>query len=139
VKAHDEAALPADPIATRFIEAYHDAAMGLCDVADEMLRTCKPVDEIVVAELDAYIVKTFALASQAEAAAAELCTEEPSRAVLYRSAATMALQAGDRARAEALARKGLEGVVHEEIADELREVLEKALARIGNSDTVGLE
>jgi hypothetical protein len=34
-----EAPLPADPIATRFIEAYHDAAMGLCDVADDAAKS----------------------------------------------------------------------------------------------------
>lgn len=50
--------------------------------------------------------------------------------VLHRSAATLALDCNDYRLAEKLACKALAGEPHPEIADELRDVLEQALAQL---------
>ncbi len=72
----------------------------------------------------------FKTAFKLERACAEeflLRTEyEPMRSVLYRSAATLALDAGERDEARRLARVGLAGNPPGEIADELRDVLNMA-------------
>lgn len=68
-----------------------------------------------------------------ETEAADLCTQEPARSVLYRSAATLALDAGEPAEAVRLAQCGLEGSPPEEIAVELREVLAKARGSAPNA------
>jgi hypothetical protein len=105
------------------VEAYHDAAMYLCDAADERRRKGRRVKGAARVEVNADVAATLAAAARAEASAAGFCDEEPSRAVLFRSAAWLALDAGDARRAARLARKGLEGVRHAEIETELREVL----------------
>ncbi|MEW6348095.1 MAG: hypothetical protein AB1646_03480 [Thermodesulfobacteriota bacterium] len=51
---------------------------------------------------------------------------EPSRSILFRSAASLALENGDLREAERLAAMGLYGNPPDEIADELRDVLERA-------------
>jgi len=61
-----------------------------------------------------------------EMKAASLSHNEPSRSILHRSAATLALHAQLFREAERLAALGLAGEPPSEIADELREVLEKA-------------
>jgi hypothetical protein len=53
-------------------------------------------------------------------------SNEPTRSVLFRSAATLALDYGDVRAAEQLAARGLAGNPPEDIAEELREVLETA-------------
>lgn len=54
---------------------------------------------------------------------------EPTRSVLHRSAAWMAIDCGLLAEAKELAREGLDGHPPEEIAEELMEVLAKAEGR----------
>jgi hypothetical protein len=75
----------------------------------------------------------FRRALDCEAEAADLIEpdirREPTRSVLHRSAATLALQCEDWQRAEDLAVTALRGDPPEEIAQELREVLEQAQAR----------
>lgn len=70
-------------------------------------------------------------AARLEASAAALMPNDAdtalSRAVLLRSAATLANQAGERDRAVALALRGLIDMPHGEIAAELREVLSEAM------------
>jgi len=61
----------------------------------------------------------------AEALAGEL-RQEPTRAILFRSAATLALDCGDLAEAERLARKGLAGEPPEEQRRELEEILARS-------------
>lgn len=51
---------------------------------------------------------------------------EPSRAILYRSAAWLAVRAGKYAEALVCARAGLAGVIHDDIRAELEEVFEEA-------------
>lgn len=69
---------------------------------------------------------TLEEAFQAERSAADLCGEEPSRSVLYRSAATLALQKGDRSETVRLARCGLDGAPPPEIEEELWQLVRKA-------------
>ena len=62
-----------------------------------------------------------------ERMAAEAEPTEPSRGILYRSAAWLALNAGEQQEAERLARAGLEGDgVPERLESQLREVLAEA-------------
>lgn len=79
--------------------ARHDEAMALTDAADALRRAGDP-----------RCVATFARAADLEREAAELAgTSEPSRAILYRSAAWLALAAGDPDGAALLALDGLDG------------------------------
>ncbi len=69
---------------------------------------------------------SFVIAFQLEALAAEACPMdlEPSRSVLYRSAASLALKCGQRRTAERHAALGLAGLnVPDEIAAELRQII----------------
>lgn len=50
---------------------------------------------------------------------------EPTRSVLHRSAASLALECGDREAARRLAERGLTGKPPEEIAEELRDVIRR--------------
>ena len=50
---------------------------------------------------------------------------EPTRSVLYRSAATLALDCGEFREAERLAARGLGGSPPDDVAEELRDVLEQ--------------
>lgn len=74
---------------------------------------------------------TAATACDLEVKAAELvapsAANEPWRSVLYRSAACLALWAGQADRAEELADEGLRGWPPDDIADELREAKAKAI------------
>jgi hypothetical protein len=69
-------------------------------------------------------------ALQSETAATELLQQkldaEPTRSVLYRSAASLALECGEVREAERLISKALSGNPPDEIAEELRDLLEQA-------------
>lgn len=75
-------------------------------------------------------LKLFRVALELETEAADglfaELSNEPSRSVLYRSAATLALDCHDYRAAEQLAARGLAGNPPQEIAQELRDVLEQA-------------
>ena len=79
----------------------------------------------------------FRQAFEREREAAEFFREkrdkEPTRSVLYRSAATLALECGDLDAAEALIRTGLNGNPPAAIAAELVELREEIDTRRGNS------
>lgn len=70
----------------------------------------------------------FRSAFEHERKAAELLEDaydyEPTRSVLYRSAATLARDCQDYSEARRLVQKGLEGQPPDDIAEELREVLQ---------------
>jgi hypothetical protein len=72
-------------------------------------------------------------AYEAERSAAEMLADqlanEPSRSVLYRSAATLAYDCGEHRAAERLAAAGLAGEPPDEIAQELRDLFEQINAR----------
>ncbi len=55
---------------------------------------------------------------------------EPSRSVLFRSAAWLAFNAEEYRESERMAAYGLSGNAPESVATELREVMEKAIAKI---------
>ena len=74
--------------------------------------------------------RAFRKESEAATALASHVEVEPTRSVLYRSAASLALKCGERAAASHLAAEGLAGQPPEEIADELRSVLSEANSRI---------
>ncbi len=69
-----------------------------------------------------------------ESGAADLLRQEyqlePTRSILYRSAASLALRCENYQEAERLTRNGLAGNPPEEIASELRDLLQEALLRI---------
>ena len=101
----------------------HDVAMGLADLADTLRRH----------KLDAKLCRqAAALAMRLERRAARSTARgaEPSRSVLFRSAAWLAMGAEDPEEAHELAQEGLEGFPPAEIAAELREVLDAARAKL---------
>ena len=79
------------------IEAAHRCAMSLADDGDRLLKAGKPE-----AACACYVE---ALAAERDAAMAT--TTQPSRAILLRSAAWLAVNAGDHAEARRLADLGL--------------------------------
>lgn len=99
----------------------HHAAMAFHDAA-QAARRVDDVETAIIAMQHAY---------RFERDAAILAPRgfEPTRSVLHRSAAWMALDCGMNAEAVELVREGLAGDPPEEIAEELREVLAKAKGR----------
>ena len=98
----------------------HDRAM---DLADEAIVLNSRGD---VVSATGKFREAFLLERVAADEVAGCKDLEPTRSVLHRSAATLALDCGDKAEAIRLANRGLEGIPPEEIAKELREVLERA-------------
>lgn len=77
----------------------------------------------------------FATALQLEIEAVELVTTQPSRAILLRSAAWLALETGDVSEAERLAACGLaDGDVPLRVQAELRAVIDEARLRMASLD-----
>ncbi|MFP4172587.1 MAG: hypothetical protein ACLFV4_06715 [Candidatus Hydrogenedentota bacterium] len=107
------------------IEELHSQAM---EAADQALLARRRADE---AGAEASFAKAYEWESQAARLAVEENVPEPSRSVLLRSAATLALDAGKTREAERLAAMGLVGDPPPEIADELRAILEKCISLSG--------
>ena len=101
------------------IQDLHDEAMRMADKADTFRRTGEPRSS------QKWLVKAF----EAERKAAEACAAdlayEPTRSILHRSAASLAMEAGRFREAERLIAIALAGNPPDEIADELRDLLEK--------------
>src|SRR5207247_5076862 len=99
------------------IQELHRTAMEFAEAAAAARLHGEPTDS--------FIRKAY----QSEKAAAELCARklahEPTRSVLLRSAATLALQCGENREAEQLIATALSGDREEAIAGELRDVLEQ--------------
>src|SRR4051812_36618482 len=74
--------------------------------------------------------KALDLERRAAESWAETRNEEPTRSILYRSAASLAWSCQDYAEAERLARKGLEGRPPNNTARELDELLEKVYRKV---------
>lgn len=103
------------------LRELHEQAMSFVDMALMARRDGRP-DEAT---------KFFALAFEAERTAALLLKDrgadaEPTRSILLRSAATLALDCGELREAERLSAIALSGEPPEEIAEELRDVLDRA-------------
>lgn len=70
-----------------------------------------------------------------ERKAAEICRTQPSRGILFRSAAWLAISAGNPVESKRLAEEGLSDPdVPERVRSELQEVLEKACSQISGQD-----
>ena len=111
------------------VRDLHQQAMALADEADGLRR-----------QDDAQWRKRMGEGAELEAEAASLTTEEPSRSVLYRSAATMMLDAGRVCEAKLLVSMGLVGDgVPDAIGEELRVVRAKAalIADLANASQSG--
>ena len=100
------------------INEVHEEAMDLADEADRAKKRSN-IDE-------AQALYRRALTLETQAADEIPFGTEPSRSILYRSAATLALLCHLEIEAERLANEGLAGTPPADIADELREVLEQA-------------
>ena len=100
-------------------EQLHAEAMDYADQADAARRLGDTVT----------MLQLFHKAFEAERAAAELLatefTLEPSRSILYRSAASLALDCAEYREAERLICQGLAGNPPEEVANELRDQYER--------------
>ncbi len=72
----------------------------------------------------------FLQAFELEFNIAQQATTEPSRSVLFRSAATLALHAEQYREAERVAAMGLSGNPPPEIANELRDILEETMIHL---------
>lgn len=100
----------------------HDAAMAM---ADDALAARRRGDSVAAKEL-------FGRASEAEEQAARAVAAaenvEPTRSILFRSAASLALEAGRVNDAERLVTAGLAGNPPEDVAEELRELRERMAA-----------
>jgi len=95
------------------LNELHQQAMELAEQAFVARRR----EEAATARSFAY--RAFLLEKQA----AEQAQTEPTRSVLHRSAATLALDCGEYREAERLVAAALAGAPPEAIANELREVL----------------
>ncbi len=96
----------------------HDHAMAMADEGDRAIKAGDTAASTAYYRA-ALLLETLA----ADGAAAKPQPYEPTRAILYRSAATCALMANDRTEAARLARCGLTDTTPADLADELREVL----------------
>lgn len=96
----------------------HQRAMGLVDAAHLAKMTG---DHVRYSELTK---EAFALEAEAAWAMAGALDLEPTRSVLFRSAASLALETGSQREAERLISAGLAGEPPPEIAEELRDLLE---------------
>jgi hypothetical protein len=107
------------PVALRNIQKQHLEAMALCDRAIAA-RARQDGDGAARSFREAFELERRA----AEAVAAEHGLE-PTRSVLHRSAAAMALECGEVRVAEKLVAAALAGDPPEEVAEELRDILEQ--------------
>jgi hypothetical protein len=98
------------------IETLHHAAMDLADKADRASADEKP----------ALYLRAFQLERDAAELLKGAFNYEPSRSILYRSAASLAAQAGNDRECRRLAKEGLVGNPPPGIAAELRELLPPA-------------
>ena len=112
------------------ITALHEKAMELAELA-------------FIARHKGNLAEATRLTEQAyefEAQAARMTALglEPTRSVLYRSAASLAVQAGRLDEAFALAREGLAGNPPDEIKEELWEVIIDACPNVNMTDLMNI-
>ena len=103
------------------LNELHQQAMEFAEQAFTARRRGEP------ATARSFAYRAFILEKQA----AEQSQTEPSRSVLHRSAATLALDCGEYREAERLVAAALAGTPPESIANELREILD-ALYKVWN-------
>lgn len=105
------------------VKELHHQAMELAEKANKL----RDAGDLVEARA------VYAQAADREFTAARAATKQPSRAILYRSAASLDLMAGHPNTAISAAVAGLQGSPPPEIEAELREVIVRAEAMIANS------
>jgi tetratricopeptide (TPR) repeat protein len=101
------------------VKDLHREAMRLVDEAESARRNGD------VAAARERLRQAFDKERQAADLVAGDLTQEPTRAVLHRSAASLALQCGTLREAERLIAQALSGDPPDEIAEELRDLLEQ--------------
>jgi hypothetical protein len=101
------------------VQDMHREAMRLADEADRLRRQGNP--EAARERLQ----EAFEQERQAAERSATGQSPEPTRSVLHRSAASLALESGNYREAERLIATALSGNPPDEIADELRDLLEQ--------------
>jgi hypothetical protein len=101
------------------VKKLHRAAMRLVDEADAARRNGN------LQAAGERLRQAFAQERQAADLLATDATQEPTRSVLHRSAASLALECGDLREAERLIATALSGNPPDEIAEELRDLLEQ--------------
>jgi hypothetical protein len=101
------------------VKMLHREAMRLVDEAESARRN----GNLPVAE--ERLRQAFAHERQAADLVAADRTQEPTRSVLHRSAASLALECGDLREADRLIARALSGNPPDEIAEELRDLLEQ--------------
>jgi hypothetical protein len=102
-------------ISTHDVEALHERAMELASQADVARRAGR------FSEVSDLLFEAMKL----ETEAAEQVSVEPSRSVLYRSAASLALECGELREAERRIASAIAGSPPVEILEELRELSEQ--------------
>ena len=102
----------------------HEEAMALADEGDRLRHRGDPVGA----------TRVFVRALETEREAAQQEDTEPSRGILLRSAAWLALEADQPREAERIAAEGLRSPdVSDRVANELRAVMEVAWMRLNRS------
>lgn len=99
------------------IRSVHRAAMETADRAREASREGRGMEAVSLFR------QACGLESQAAMALVDSLNEEPTRSVLFRSAATLAAQGGLPSHAAYMVARGLEGHPPSPIRDELRDIL----------------
>lgn len=107
----------------------HHAAMEIVDKAMDAKRRGDQAQSLK------FLREAFALEKEAAESIADDFSFEPSRSVLHRSAATLAFQCGELREAERLAAAALAGFPPNEIADELRDLLDQVYLKLGRRST----
>jgi hypothetical protein len=105
------------------MDSIRDIHRQAMEIADEAFMAKR------LGELDR-AKNLFRQAFELEFSIAQQATTEPSRSVLLRSAAILALHAENYREAERVAAMGLSGNPPEEIANELRDVLEQTMIHL---------
>lgn len=107
----------------------HNEAMDLALQGDMAVQSGKETSE----SLDFYM-QAFEKEREAALLADFMQNPEPGLSILYRSAASLAMQCGKYREGEQLIAKALSGNPTDEIARELRELLQEIYALSGHSD-----
>lgn len=98
---------------------YHDRAMELADRALAARREGNSEQSV------AWFREALTFEQRAAELVAPDLTEEPTRSVLHRSAAALAIECGELREAERLIAVALTGQPPDEIADELRDLWQR--------------
>jgi len=113
-------------ILAEIIQKLHKTAMDLA----EMAYVAKLEGDLKKAE--DLLRKAYKKESDSTKLLVDECDFEPTRSILYRSAASLAMECNDLRGAEELIAFGLSGNPPEEIAEELRDLFEKVNSKLGN-------